>query len=55
MQLLVSDYLSSVTLEDVVKGQKAPSIDPKYADPNAFAAYAMPACAHRVDTDADAE
>lgn len=55
VQLLVSDYLSSVTLEDVVKGQKAPSIDPKYADPNAFAAYAMPACAHCADTDANAE
>ena len=40
VQSLVSDYLSSVTLEEVVKGTKRPRVDPKFTDPDAFPIYA---------------
>ena len=39
VQSLVSDYLSSVTLEEVVLGTKRPCVDPKFTDPNAFPLY----------------
>ena len=40
VQSLVSDYLASVTLEEIVKGTKHPCVDAKYTDPDAFPAYA---------------
>lgn len=39
VQALVSDYLSSVTLEEVVTGDKFPTVDKRYTDPAAFLAY----------------
>ncbi len=39
VQSLVSDYLSSVTLADVVSGDKRPRVDARYTDPDAFNAY----------------
>lgn len=38
-QELVRNYLDSVTLEDIVNGQNAPAVDPKFADRSAFAEY----------------
>ena len=38
-QALVYSYLDSVTLDDVVRGTKAPAVDPKFADRSAFCTY----------------
>ena len=38
-QALVHNYLDSVTLEDVVRGTKNPSVDPMFADPDRFDEY----------------
>ncbi|MDY2777183.1 MAG: Rrf2 family transcriptional regulator [Collinsella sp.] len=38
-QALLHDYLSSVTLEDVVTRQKNPSVDPMFSDPARFGEY----------------
>ena len=39
-QALVSDYLASVTLADVVRGTKFPAVDAKFTDRSAFCEYA---------------
>lgn len=39
-QAMMRDYLSSITLEETVRGTKAPCVDSKFADRSAFRAYA---------------
>ncbi len=47
-QELVKSYLNSVTLYDVVHGQKFPSVDAKFSDPDRFVEYvgcgSLPGC-----------
>lgn len=38
-QRLVYSYLDSVTLDDVVRCKRAPAVDPKFADRDAFCSY----------------
>lgn len=38
-QALMRDYLSSVTLDDVVNGKRTPAVDPKFTDRDAFSSY----------------
>ncbi|WP_297182319.1 Rrf2 family transcriptional regulator [uncultured Enorma sp.] len=40
VEALLNDYLSSVTLADVVEGRRFPAVDAKFADRGAFAEYA---------------
>lgn len=40
VEALMRDYLSSITLSDLVTWQKFPAVDEKFTDRNAFAAYA---------------
>lgn len=39
-QELLCSYLDSITLDDVVRGSKAPAVDVKFTDPARFAEYA---------------
>lgn len=40
VEALLNDYLSSVTLADVVEGRRFPAVDAKFADRGAFTEYA---------------
>lgn len=40
-QALLRDYLSSITLDDVVHRKQAPCVDAKFTDPAAFASYVV--------------
>ena len=40
VEALVGDYLSSVTLEDIVTWKRFPAVDERFTDPKAFLSYA---------------
>lgn len=48
-EALLNDYLSSVTLADVVEGRRFPAVDAKFADRGAFAEYAHCAALKNVE------
>lgn len=48
-EALLNDYLSSVTLADVVEGRRFPAVDAKFTDRGAFAEYAHCAALKNVE------